>query len=96
MSILYFEKLPVLSLTHYYVLDKGYDSEEIHRQIREELQAISLISIRNWKASHVNGLYRQRMARGFDRAAYRKLKSYRDRIFSCEKKIRRICKRIRI
>lgn len=59
-------------LAQYYVLDKGYDSEEIHRQIREELQAISFIPIRNWKASYVSGFYRQQMAKGFDKAVYRK------------------------
>ena len=32
-----------------YVMDKGYDSEEIHRQIREELNVDSLIPVRDRK-----------------------------------------------
>jgi len=59
-------------LARYYVLDKGYDSEAIHRQIREELQAISFIPLRNWNASYVSGFYRQQMAKRFDRTVYRK------------------------
>jgi len=59
-------------LAHYYVLDKGYDSEVIHRQIREEIHAISFIPIRNWKASYVSGSFRQKMAGDFNRTIYRR------------------------
>ncbi len=30
----------------YYVMDKGYDSEEIHSLVREELEAIAIIPLR--------------------------------------------------
>lgn len=72
-------------LARYYVLDKGYDSEEIHRQIRKELQAISFIPIRNWKASYVSGFYRQQMAKGFDKTVYRK-RNLVETIFSVVKR----------
>jgi len=61
-----------IKLAEYYVLDRGYDSEAIHHQIREEIQAISYIPIRNWKASYVSGTFRQEMAHKFDRTVYRR------------------------
>src|SRR5271157_804146 len=59
-----------VKLADYYVLDRGYDSEAIHRQIREEIHAISYIPIRNWNASYVSGMFRQEMAQKFDRGIY--------------------------
>ena len=53
-----------------YVMDKGYDSEEIHRHIREDLQAESIIPIRSWHNEAVGGKYRQEMARQFDNEKY--------------------------
>ena len=40
-----------------YVMDKGYDSEDIHRLIREDLQAKSLIPIHSWNNEIVGGKY---------------------------------------
>src|SRR5690606_37561110 len=59
-------------LAHYYVLDKGYDSEDIHRQIREVIRAISYIPIRNWNAPYDGGLFRQKMVKEFDKSIYGK------------------------
>jgi hypothetical protein len=53
-----------------YVMDKGYDSEAIHRLIREDLHANSVIPIRSWKNEIVGGTYRQEMARQFDDNIY--------------------------
>lgn len=53
-------------------MDRGYDSEAIHRQIREDLHADSIIPIRSWNAEVVGGKYRQEMALRFDDARYRK------------------------
>ena len=53
-----------------YVMDKGYDSEAIHRQIREDLHSDSIIPIRSWNADYVGGIYRQDMARQFDVVRY--------------------------
>ena len=53
-----------------YVMDKGYDSEDIHRLIREDLQAKSLIPIRSWNNEIVGGKYRQEMAQQFDDEKY--------------------------
>jgi hypothetical protein len=55
-----------------YVMDRGYDSEAIHRQIREDLHADSIIPIRSWNNEIVGGKYRQEMAQQFDAARYRR------------------------
>jgi len=61
-----------VKLADYYVLDKGYDSEAIHQQIRNEIHAISYIPIRNWNASYVSGKFGQEMAQNFDKTIYGK------------------------
>jgi len=53
-------------------MDKGYDSEAIHRLIREDLHAESIIPIRSWNNDVVGGTYRQEMALHFDDIRYRK------------------------
>jgi hypothetical protein len=55
-----------------YVMDKGYDSEAIHRLIREDLHADSIIPIRSWNNDVIGGTYRQEMALQFDEVRYRK------------------------
>jgi Transposase DDE domain len=53
-----------------YVMDKGYDSEEIHRLIRENLHANSVIPTRSWSNEIIGGKYRQEMARQFNDTIY--------------------------
>ena len=53
-----------------YVLDRGYDSESIHCQIRSELKAKSLIPLRNWNADYVKGVFRNEMLTDFDKKRY--------------------------
>jgi len=53
-----------------YVLDKGYDSEDIHRLIRDDLTAYSLIPLRNRKRKRISGYYRRELSRAFDLALY--------------------------
>ena len=53
-----------------YVMDKGYDSERIHKLIHDELESQSMIPIRDWHASYVSGKYRQIMASSFDAKTY--------------------------
>jgi transposase len=53
-----------------YVLDKGYDSEDIHRLIRDDLNAYSLIPVRKRKRKRVFGVYRRELARSFDQNRY--------------------------
>ena len=53
-----------------YVMDKGYDSEAIHRLIREDLHANSVIPIRSWNNEIVGGTYRQEMACQFNDIIY--------------------------
>jgi hypothetical protein len=51
-------------------MDKGYDSEAIHRLIREDLHANSVIPIRSWKNEIIGGTYRQEMACQFNTIIY--------------------------
>jgi len=53
-------------------MDRGYDSEAIHRQIREDLHADSIIPICSWNNEVVGGKYRHEMAVRFDDARYRR------------------------
>jgi len=53
-----------------YVMDKGYDSEAIHRLIREDLHSFSVIPIRSWNNEIISGTYRQEMARQFNDVVY--------------------------
>jgi len=53
-------------------MDRGYDSEDIHRLIREDLNADSIIPIRSWNNEIVGGTYRREMALRFDDVRYRK------------------------
>jgi hypothetical protein len=59
-----------LRMADYYVLDRGYDSEQIHLQIRTDLHAKSIIPIRDWNADYVKGEFRKEMADSFDRKRY--------------------------
>jgi len=51
-------------------MDKGYDSEAIHRLIREDLHANSVIPVRSWNNDIVGGTYRQEMALQFNNTIY--------------------------
>ena len=53
-----------------YVMDKGYDSEEIHELIRDTLNSCSLIPVRNRKRKRISGYYRRRIAQSFDDEKY--------------------------
>jgi len=53
-------------------MDKGYDSEDLHRYIREDLRAQSIIPIRSWNNENIGGTYRQEMACQFDDEKYGK------------------------
>jgi transposase len=53
-----------------FVMDKGYDSEEIHELIRDTLNSCSLIPVRNRKRKRISGYYRRRIAKSFDQEKY--------------------------
>jgi len=56
-----------------YVMDRGYDSEKIHRLIRDTLNADSVIPARSWgNTANIWGKYRKEMTDNFDFARYRK------------------------
>jgi HAD superfamily hydrolase (TIGR01509 family) len=54
----------------YYVMDKGYDAENIHSLARECLQAIAMIPLRQKKRTKIKGKFRRKMIREFDRELY--------------------------
>ncbi len=53
-----------------YVMDKGYDSEDIHQLINETLNSDSLIPVRNRKRKRISGYFRRRIALSFDDEKY--------------------------
>jgi len=53
-----------------YVMDKAFDSEEIHVLICDTLNSCSLIPIRNRKRKRISGYYRRRLALAFDDEKY--------------------------
>jgi hypothetical protein len=53
-----------------YVMDKGYDSEAIHRLIREDLHANSVIPIRSWNNDIIGDTFRREMAQQFNDSIY--------------------------
>jgi len=84
-----------------YVMDRGYDSEAIHRQIREDLHADSIIPIRSWNNEIVGGTYRQEMTQRFDNSRYRRRQlvenkfSVLKRKFSGDLKARKFCTQLK-
>lgn len=62
-----------LHKSEYYLMDRGYDSEKMHRLIRDSLHAISIIPARSHQYSkNVWGKYRREMTDNFDVIRYRK------------------------
>lgn len=55
-----------------YVMDRGYDSDKIHRLIREDLNADSIIPSRSWNNEIVGGTYRKEMVFRSDDPKYRR------------------------
>ncbi|RXA15579.1 IS5 family transposase [Methanosarcina sp. MSH10X1] len=53
-----------------YVMDKGYDSEEIHTMIKEEIKADSVVPLRERKRKRINGKYRKQLKKEFDKITY--------------------------
>jgi hypothetical protein len=54
-------------------MDRGYDSEKMHRLIREILKADSVIPTRSWKnTENIWGKYRKEMTDNFDTVRYRR------------------------
>jgi hypothetical protein len=54
----------------FYIMDKGYDSEEIHELIRDTLNSCSIIPVRNRKRKRISGYCLQRIAPFFDDEKY--------------------------
>jgi len=62
-------------------MDKGYDSEAIHRLIRDDLHADLIIPIRSWNNDVVGGTYHQEMALQFDDVRFRKRQLVENKFF---------------
>jgi gamma-glutamylcysteine synthetase len=54
----------------YYVTDKDYDSKEIQSLVREELDSIAVIPLRERKRKKIKGKCCRRMIQNFDRVLY--------------------------
>jgi hypothetical protein len=52
------------------VLDKGYDAEDLHELIREDLRSFSLIPVRDRKRKRIGRKYRRQLSREFDERTY--------------------------
>lgn len=52
------------------VMDKGCDSEVIHRLVRDGLGSDSVIPLRERNRKKVKGRYRRQMSQGFNRELY--------------------------
>ena len=51
-------------------MDKGCDSEAIHRLVRDGLGSDCVIPLRERHRKKVRGRYRRQMSQGFDRKSY--------------------------
>jgi hypothetical protein len=58
--------------SEFYVMDKAYDSEDIHKLIRDELGSIAIIPVKDRKRKIIKGRYRRLMIENFDVALHRK------------------------
>ena len=55
-----------------YVMDRGYDSNEIHHLIRQDLTTDSIIPLLSWNNEVIGGTYRKEMVIRADNPRYRK------------------------
>jgi len=53
-----------------YVLDKGYDSENLHELIHEDIGSDAMDPVRDRERKRIIGKYRRKMAKNVDRALY--------------------------
>jgi len=67
-------------------MDKGYDSEAIHRLIREDLHANSVIPVRSWNSEIIGGTYRQEMAQQFNDVVYPRRQLVENKFFVLKRK----------
>ncbi|ADI73096.1 transposase IS4 family protein [Methanohalobium evestigatum Z-7303] len=58
--------------SEFYVMDKAYDSEDIHKLVRDELGSIAIIPVKDRKRKRIKGRYRRLMIEDFDVALHRK------------------------
>jgi hypothetical protein len=72
-ALVLLKKCHSLRKSECYVMDRGYDSEKMHKLIRESLNADSVIPTRAWKnTANIWGKYRKEMTDNFDFLRYRK------------------------
>jgi hypothetical protein len=67
------------------VLDKGYDSEELHQLIRDDLNSYSLIPVRPRKRKRISGFYQRELSCSFDQTLYHR-RNLAETVFSLLKR----------
>jgi len=68
-----------------YVIDKGYDSENIHTLIRDDLNSYSLIPVRTRQRKRISGVYRCELSSSFDQMRYHR-RNLEETVFSVLKR----------
>jgi hypothetical protein len=68
-----------------YLMDKGYDSEKLYSFIREEVNANSIIPVKERKRTRIIGEYRQQLHKNFDKKVYNR-RSIVETVFSVIKR----------
>ena len=71
-------------------MDKGYDSENIHRLIRDELNSYSVIPVKTRKRKRIMGYYRRELSGSFDEKLYHRRNLVETTFSVPEKKFRRV------
>lgn len=51
----------------YYVMDKGYDSEEMHSLVRKELDSIAMVPLKQRKRKKIKSKYRRKKIQEFEK-----------------------------
>ncbi|MBN2735035.1 MAG: IS5 family transposase [Methanomicrobiaceae archaeon] len=59
-----------ITKSDYFTMDKGYDSEDIHKYIRDIVKAESVIPVRKWNGNIYSGKYRMEMIKNFNQVKY--------------------------
>jgi len=75
--------------SRYYVMDKAYDSENIHELTREKLGSIAIVPLRQRERKRIKGRYRRKMLHEFDDEIY-SLRNLAETMFSV------LCSRLKI
>jgi|SRR5665647_721773 len=82
--------MPRIPHSDLYIMDKGYDSEEIHELIQDTLKSCSLIPVSNRKRKRILGITEEELLVHSIRKNTTREKKGRDRVLRLKKKVRGI------